>query len=287
MNTKNIQCFHVLYEERNLSQAAKKLFLSPQGLGKIITKLEDECQIRLFERTNAGWIPTDAGEVFYERSLKINEDYNRMMEEIRLVRENNAKVKIGFASGILRIVDQKSMKDYIENNKNIENMWLECANDRIEKMIKQSMLNLGYRIGRPSDKELFSKLVKMVPVKMYVYRGHKFFERDSVSIEDFAGEPVVSMNDRFHIYSDFLEACKLKDFIPHIAAKVSEGDVFESLIKEGVGIGIAPAVIKEDYDMRAVKIEGGYTWDIYSVCRKENISLKVVDKINTFIGDGF
>ena len=36
MNTKNFKCFQIVYEEKNLSAAAKKLFLTPQGLGKII-----------------------------------------------------------------------------------------------------------------------------------------------------------------------------------------------------------------------------------------------------------
>ena len=48
MNTKNFKCFQVLYEEKNLVPAAKKLFMSPQGLGKLIKNLEDELDTPLF-----------------------------------------------------------------------------------------------------------------------------------------------------------------------------------------------------------------------------------------------
>ncbi len=78
MNTRNLKCFQTVYEEHNLQTAANKLFLSPQGLSKIIKGLEDECGSLLFVRTKDGLIPTESGKVFYEKSQKIIKDINEM-----------------------------------------------------------------------------------------------------------------------------------------------------------------------------------------------------------------
>ncbi len=42
VDTKEREHFQVVYQERSMNQAAKKLFISPQGLGKIIRNLEGE-----------------------------------------------------------------------------------------------------------------------------------------------------------------------------------------------------------------------------------------------------
>jgi DNA-binding transcriptional LysR family regulator len=64
MNTRNFKCFQVVYEERNLQVAAGKLFLSPQGLSKIIKNLEEEVATPLFFRSKEGVVPTESGKIF-------------------------------------------------------------------------------------------------------------------------------------------------------------------------------------------------------------------------------
>lgn len=42
MDTKNLYFFQVVFEEGNIRTAAQKLYISPQGLGKIIKGIEQE-----------------------------------------------------------------------------------------------------------------------------------------------------------------------------------------------------------------------------------------------------
>ena len=64
MDTKDLRCFRQVYEDRSINQAAKQLFITPQGLSRIITKLEGELQAPLFERTPTGMVPTESGKPF-------------------------------------------------------------------------------------------------------------------------------------------------------------------------------------------------------------------------------
>ena len=51
MDIKDLKCFAAVYEERSINRAAGgKLFITSQGLGKVIHKLEEELDITLFER---------------------------------------------------------------------------------------------------------------------------------------------------------------------------------------------------------------------------------------------
>lgn len=42
MDTKDLRCFRLVYEERSINQAARHLFITPQGLSRIISRLEEE-----------------------------------------------------------------------------------------------------------------------------------------------------------------------------------------------------------------------------------------------------
>ena len=54
MNTKDLKCFQTVYEEGSIHQAARKLYITPQGLSKNIRLLENELGAQLFERTKKG-----------------------------------------------------------------------------------------------------------------------------------------------------------------------------------------------------------------------------------------
>lgn len=67
MDTKALYYFQAVYEEGNIHTAAKKRFISPQGLGKIIKGLEAELGGLLFVRTKTGVVPTESGKYLYEK----------------------------------------------------------------------------------------------------------------------------------------------------------------------------------------------------------------------------
>lgn len=67
MDTKDLRCFRLVYEERSINQAARHLFITPQGLSRIISRLEEELHTLLFERTSSGMIPTKTGDYFTNR----------------------------------------------------------------------------------------------------------------------------------------------------------------------------------------------------------------------------
>ena len=47
MDIKDLKCFAAVYEERSINRAAGKLFITSQGLGKVIHKLEEELDLTL------------------------------------------------------------------------------------------------------------------------------------------------------------------------------------------------------------------------------------------------
>ncbi len=265
MNTRNFKCFQTVYEEKNLQNAANKLFLSPQGLSKIIKSLEDECGTTLFLRTKDGFVPTESGKIFYERSKFISKSINEMFSAIETVSERERRFQVGFAAGTLRAVDIRSIDTFMKSNPEFVSSWNEYDNETILNRVINDNINCGLVVGKHTAPGLISELIKSVEIVLYVYNGHRLWDMDTVSINEIKNEPLISMNENYHIYHDVLNACRTSDFSPEIIAKVGDGETIHSLVKNKIGIGISPKFFPDSDDIRAIPIEDAYTWDVYGV----------------------
>ncbi|HOO26901.1 MAG TPA: LysR family transcriptional regulator [Lachnospiraceae bacterium] len=55
MDIMQMRCYMQLYEDRSFTKAASRMFISQQGLSRIIKSMEDEYQVSFFHRTSEEW----------------------------------------------------------------------------------------------------------------------------------------------------------------------------------------------------------------------------------------
>ena len=85
----SLRCFVAAAEERNVTRAAKRLFISQQALSNHISKLEAYYDVRLFDRGTPLTL-TDAGRALQRRAAEILssvDDYAREVQDIKTVTE--------------------------------------------------------------------------------------------------------------------------------------------------------------------------------------------------------
>lgn len=245
--------------------AASKLFMSPQGLSKLIKTLEEECGTVLFSRTKDGFIPTESGKVFYEKSKIITKDLNEMFSAIEAVNDREKRFRMGFAAGTIRAINIPAVNDFMKSNPEIVASWDEQENGTVLNRVLNDEINCGLVVGKPEATGLVTKLIKSVEIVLYVYKGHRLWDSNQVSILDIKDEPLVSMNEKYHIYHDVINACHMNSFNPEIIARVGDGETIHSLVKNKIGIGISPRFFEDDEDIRAVTINDAYTWNVYGI----------------------
>ena len=75
MNQKQLSYFLEVYRCRNIQAAADKLYLTHQGLSRVIRSLEEELGSPLFMRTNRGLEPTDFATTLVPHVQRLLDDY--------------------------------------------------------------------------------------------------------------------------------------------------------------------------------------------------------------------
>jgi len=238
MDTKDLRCFRHVYEERSINQAAKQLFITPQGLSRIIAKLEGELQTELFKRTPMGMIPTESGQYFYEQSLEILYRLDDLKLQVMKMSQKEKIFKIGFSCGVLNIFPLEKFQELSEKFPDMIFEWKESENKETIKQLKNGSIDLAFVIGNIAKEELVSETIYESGMTALVYQDHPYYDRESISIKDLEKEPLISLNEKYFIYHSLNQRCQDFGFSPNIVINTMESSLIYRFCKEKMGIGI-------------------------------------------------
>jgi len=94
---KQLKYFQSVVRKNSFSQAAEENFISQSAISQQVQALERELGFPLLERKNRSFTLTPAGEYFYQKSLILTADYERMRSEAaRIAKGDRTSLKIGF-----------------------------------------------------------------------------------------------------------------------------------------------------------------------------------------------
>ena len=134
---------------KNISKAAKELYISQPAISKSIQKLEESLGTKLFERSSRGVALTDSGELLYTHvksafeTLSIGEDRLRRSIELGI-----GHLTIGVSSTLCKYVLLPYLKEFIKENPHI-NISISCqSTNQTLKLLEEEKLDVGL-IGKP------------------------------------------------------------------------------------------------------------------------------------------
>jgi len=96
MNYRHLAYFVEVYESGSIVEAAKKLYISSQGLGQGLHRLEKSIGIKLFDSTSSGLVPTEFGTLFYGAAKKTIAQYEELEKLVNFyTNSSNNTITIG------------------------------------------------------------------------------------------------------------------------------------------------------------------------------------------------
>lgn len=271
MDTKSIRYFCRVYEEKSINQAARLLFITPQGLSKIIRHLEEELGIELFERSPKGMIPTEAGQYLYSNSRELFDRLAELELGMRRLKDQKKKWGIGFACGVLNLFPFQKIAELESFDPAVKIHWEEANTPEILEKIERGSLNLGFVIGNQCPDNLEMQAVFSMNPDVIVYRGHPFYDREEVSVRELRDEKLITLNEKFYSYHSILARCQDCGFVPDIVAKTMESQLIYRFVKEKSGIGVDVNIHYDDMemgDLKRVPLQDAFLWEVNAVYRK-------------------
>ena len=272
MDTKDIAAFVGCYEMRSINRAAKSLFISPQGLGKVLDRLERELGLPLFDRTKQGLIPTEAGVYFYKHGQKMLRLSQSIEVGIKAIRERKKGLRIGYSCGVIRILRARRIENFHEDHPQLSILWEESVNDEVKERLLKQEIDAAFVVGRTASSEMFEKEIFSRGMSAILYEGHPLYDRREITIRDLMGEKLITLNEKYQSYFNLLQCCEHAGFVPEIRVKTMEASLIYRFCHEQMGVGVDVDIHLREMlktSLRLVPIKDSIPWVVYAVCRKD------------------
>jgi len=208
-----IEYFLTLAEEKNITHAAKRLYVSQQCLSAYLKELEEEYGVQLFYRKPQFGL-TPAGETFYRAAQQmqlLNKDVKSQLQN--RVYDSSGHLIIGVHSSRSASIMPYVMENFWEEFPNIKVDVVDGHTKLFERLLRDGEIDMFIGVNPAKNPKLEQTLLMDEGVyitisdtilrKYFYYDYPRCLERfeQGVSLEEFSGVPFIFTNENSNLYT--------------------------------------------------------------------------------------
>ena len=246
MTIRQLELFTLVYELRNLTRAAERLYMTQSAVTQNLKKMEEELGVRLFERGNRQLSPTRAGEGFYRHAGRIQEEYRKALADLADTEE-----KLNF---YYYAMSSTAIKDRV-----VAALWeidpgltIEQFDRRIGELTDNSRWEPGavYLVPEEFIRDPEIRTIEVAEVGHYLIMrdNHRLSGQSLVHPENLAGETLLLRSrpeQRFDHLNRALRQLEERGIPYRVAAAESVRELVPKILSFG-GVAIVPEYLKSE-----------------------------------------
>lgn len=239
MNINDLNYFIRIVEEKSLSKAAGKLFISYQGLSKAMKSLESELNCPLFEDGSRRGRLTEYGEELYSSARKIVAEWERMCTAMQHIRRRNRRLyNLGIAMGVDMPFPhfRERMDRFVVEHGNI--VTTDAWDSYCEEKVESEELDLAITFGPVSGGAFVSLPLVRGYMAALVHQQSELFGLERLTIRDIKGLDIITVNRHFRNHDILVQACRLHGYEPRVVLNTMNltKTLFEYQDKKAIGV---------------------------------------------------
>jgi LysR family cys regulon transcriptional activator len=225
----------------NITAAAENIYTSQPGISKQLRLLEDELDLKIFERNGKQLIGLT---VLGEEVLKHARRALQEVENIKRISQDKNNVETGLfnlattqtqAKYVLPEVFKRFHLRYPKLQLDIQH----GSADQIRELLEKKEIDFAIA----SDNSRLSADIIKVPCfnwdRVFIFpMDHPLGELTNITLEDIAQYPLVTYQEPKEGESSLVKAIKKKGLTPNIVFTARDADVIKTYVNNGLGVGI-------------------------------------------------
>lgn len=201
MTLQQIKYIVTVAETGNITEAAKRLFISQPSLTNAVRELENEMQVTIFNRTNKGVVVTNEGDVFLSYARQILEQVGLLEEKYLNVKERRPRFSVScqhYSFAVNAFVDVIKAFDANQYDFTLR----ETQTYEIIEDVSKLRSEIGILYVSSKNEEIIGKLLKQNDLEfqelfvakphVFIYSKHPLAERENIALEELEEYPYLS-----------------------------------------------------------------------------------------------
>ncbi|WP_200816577.1 LysR family transcriptional regulator [Halobacillus sp. Marseille-P3879] len=257
MDLKQLRYFRMVAEEQQVTKAAKRLHMAQPPLSQQIKLMEEELNLKLFDRQGRKLELTKAGEILYEKGGRLLTEFEETLVEVRETSEGmRGKMHIGSTKSCFSYLST-AMNIFKTQHPNMRYQLREGDTYFLEECIKNREIELAI-VRMPMQSEEFNIL--KLPSEPYVLVAPESWnvvssKGNTVKFEELHDMPLmllhrISGRGQFEL---IIEECRDHGIEPNITCECPDATMLLSLVASGVGATIVPESTLKAFAFKNIK----------------------------------
>ncbi len=236
MNLYNLQYFQVVAQENHITRAAQKLNIAQPALSVIISKLEKELGVQLFDRVGRQIILNDCGKILLEHTNNILDNWNTLCIKLDQYREDNQQqIKIA-STGIL--FPQRLIQDFKMEHPDIT---IKQSNIMVDEILNSLLWqNSDFVISSilVDNDEVEYHFLRDESIYLLANKDHPLVSREVVSVHDLEGESFISLPEGY-AFRQSIDEWFSSNSVKHNVVLECFPSQFSDYVSRGIGLAFA------------------------------------------------
>lgn len=244
MNIKQLRYFLVVAKEKQITSAAKRLYIAQPPLSYQLKQLEIELGAQLFKRTAHGIELTDDGQIlqsYASEILSLSESVKNQVH--KTVSGELGTIAIGMASSSTGLIPMKSFQDLTKFYPEINFDIYEDNTFGIIDKLEKKTIDLGI-VRTPYNRNGLNAKTLTTERMMAVTVDHKFKDKTELRIKDLNEQPLIIYRRFEEIFNQTFAHHGIK---PFYAVKCDDSRTAITWAKRKMGIALVPESIASTY----------------------------------------
>lgn len=245
MTIRDMEIFATVVACGTMSGAARKLHISQSSVSQVITEMEREYRILLFERYGRSLRLTPTGETlldYVQKTLRLLREIDRFLRSDPC--ESN--LRIGASVTVGSYVLCPLLEQFQHQCPCVRTEVLVANTHEIEEKLLSSELDIGLVEGVVTHPDLRVEEVMDDRLVLTCGRGHPFFGRAAVDLRELAGQPLIVREPGSGTRAQLEEALKQYKIPCDIRWVCNNTEAIQDAVAHNFGVSVlSPRIVRE------------------------------------------
>lgn len=249
VSIRQLRAFQAVAHHGSFVLAAKSLFITQSALSGSIKQLEESLGVRLFDRTTRLNGLTHAGRLFLEdvrMGLGSLEQGIRRMDELASLRDG--QVAIAAAPSVLAAIVLPCVSELRHTYPGLRVTLREEGADAIIRCVREGEVDFGIGGWHPSATQMNALPLLTDSLGIVGPSAHPLFTRKTLRASDIATATFIGLTTDTAISQMIAAEPTFPDSVRDPSLRVSNPWLMQQAIKDGLGLGVIPALIAQHAD---------------------------------------
>ncbi|MDE4542774.1 selenium metabolism-associated LysR family transcriptional regulator [Thermoanaerobacterium sp. R66] len=258
MNFRELNIFLSVCEYGSMSEAAKHLYMTQPAISQAISELEEEYNVKLFDRIGKKLVLTHAGEILRDYGKKINLLLMETENTLQNISDTKAgKLKLGASRTVGTYLLPKIIGKFLKLYANVELPFCISNTTEIVNMILNSEIDLGIVEGPIHSDSIEKKHLLDDELYLICSKEHQWAKKNIIQMDDLSKADFIMREVGSGTREIFENTMKSHNIEYDIKLELNSIEAIKKAVEANLGVSVISklALNEELKSSKLIKIE--------------------------------